>query len=247
MDNFQLPTPERSTNRVGGMQALDAFIKVLDIVVKIFDVAFKMAITTIATWWAIKSFGLQQEQTDKNIRAQLELQREMAHSQREMQEATLIASLLERLECPGDQGQRVHHQIAIGLVEASTRTFSALVSNSIGTCATTPQQREAVEKFRRESSLRELSSEFSDLLGNARQSRRFGLTDVNTLDEFEKAHSRMPRVYEKYFDLQEFGAARTARDEGKLAEALDHYEKAFRRIETNTGVNALPAQLLDGK
>lgn len=221
-------------------------IQVVDLRLKIFDVIFKSLIAAVATWWAINSFGVQQERTDKNIRAQLETQREAARSQREMQEAMLIAAVIERLNCQGDQEHQLKQLMALKLVRAAAPTFSPTLSEVLMGCATTPSQKQVIEEFSEESSRRQLATRFLDLLANARQSRRFGLYDETALEEFERALAAMPKNpygNRDYFDHEELAAARAARKENKMAEASDHYEKAFRRIETNTGINALPPKV----
>lgn len=215
-------------------------IQVIDLRLKVFDVVFKSLIAVVATWWAINSFGVQQERTDKNIRAQLETQRESARSQREMQEAMLIAALIERLKCQGDQEQQMKQLMALKLVRAAAPTFSPSLSEVLMGCATTPLQKQIIEEFSDESSRQEMASRFLGLVADARQSRRFGLSDEAALEEFEAARSKLPKPYEKYFDEQELAAARASRREGRLAEASDHYERAFRRIDTSSGINALP-------
>src|SRR4051812_20001929 len=110
----QTPAPQEET----AAEKQTRRIQVVDLRLKIFDVIFKSLIAVVATWWAIRSFGVQQERTDKNIRAQLETQREATRSQREMQEAMLIAAVIERLSCQGDQERQLKQLMALKLVRA---------------------------------------------------------------------------------------------------------------------------------
>ena len=65
------------------------------------DVLSKALLAGIGIWWAVTSFGRQQDQTDRNVRLQLEVQRENAAQQRLADEAKLIVSVLERFQCKG--------------------------------------------------------------------------------------------------------------------------------------------------
>ena len=203
---------------------------------KVIDVASKILIAIIGTWWAVTNTRLQISSSEAALRATLDHQRAAVRSQREIEEAKLALSVASLLKCKLE----IQQIMALQIVQATAPGHASQLANVLKTCEQSTKDRNLLDKFTVDSMRSENAERFLQYLDDARQSMRFDLVG-QAVEEFERAYNALPRqTYPAKIDEDSVQQAKRARDEGRLKEAADHYQNAFRRIQTTEGVNALP-------
>jgi hypothetical protein len=202
------------------------------------DVAVKVVITIIGSWFAISSFyqkkasdeklfQIQQANNFKILQHQIDSQTDTYKDQKQTAEKQLTASLMPWFKCDA----ATLRTVPFLYLRRASPSQATDVSNAIADCTQDPVVRQKAEELSIQSSLQELDQQFYRQLNIARRYRNYGLQQ-SAAEEYQKAYNELPKRPRSGLDDFVAAKARKAFDNGDFQSASDLFEQLFARIGT---------------